>query len=244
MLLRSFHRPLLRELAAALVIDVCMSWTWTTDLGGQGGNANWSNWSRASVLNRSIALQQELSSHWNYAIELDAHGCCSEAQNRTIALANAHPGQKGVSLRRRACHWPSSLRSSDPHGASLTPVSERHLSAIIMRIQEPDDYLTRNQTLPNGCYLQDASGKFITCAGAETAHKILRPTTPELALAEGCPDTVFAHDGNYFRDIFRRMDAQLTRPINMINEDGEIFVPLSQCHYNEYYVNRVCAVLS
>ena len=60
-------------------------------LGGQGGNANWSNWSRADVTNRSLAIQAVLSEKFNYAIELEGHGCCSAAQNRTIALANAHP---------------------------------------------------------------------------------------------------------------------------------------------------------
>jgi hypothetical protein len=57
----------------------------------QGGNANWSNWSRADVTNRSLAIQAVLSEKFNYAIELEGHGCCSVAQNRTIALANAHP---------------------------------------------------------------------------------------------------------------------------------------------------------
>ena len=83
--------------------------------------------------------------------------------------------------------------------------------------------------LPAGCYLQNAQGQFITCAGTVTSTKILRPTTPELAQEVGCPETVFAHDGAYFRDsVFRKFDALLTRPIDTINEDGEIFVSLGQ----------------
>eukprot|EP01051_Picozoa_sp_SAG22_P024792 SAG22_NODE_7038_length_783_cov_0.951754_1_plen_41_part_10 len=39
------------------------------------------------MTNRSIAIQAVLSEKYNYAIELDGHGCCSAAQNRTIALA-------------------------------------------------------------------------------------------------------------------------------------------------------------
>ena len=192
--LQSFPRP---RYATQHQLRPNINWMDPGYLGGQGGNANWSDWSRSSVVNRSIAVQDELSSDWNYAIELGGHGCCTEAQNRTIALANAHP--------------------------------ERHLSVIIMRAEEPGDYLTRNQSLPAGCYLQNAQGKFINCEGSVTTHKVLRPTTPALAAAVGCPDTVFAHDGAYFRDqVFRKFDELLTRPIDIVNEDGEIFVSLGQ----------------
>ena len=57
--------------------------------------------------------------------------------------------------------------------------------------------------LPAGCYLQNAQGQFITCAGTVTSTKILRPTTPELAQEVGCPETVFAaHDGAYFSRLY------------------------------------------
>ena len=190
----AFPRP---RFASPNPLRANFNWMDPGYLGGQGGNVNWTRWSRKNVTNRTIAIQEELSGAWNYAIELDGHGCCTDRQNRTIALANAHP--------------------------------ERKLSVVIMRIQEPDDYLTRNQSLPDGCYLQDARGNFITCTGAPTKHKILRPTTPELAAEVGCPVTVFAHDGAYFRDhVFRKFDALLTRPIDLVNEDGEIFVSLGQ----------------
>lgn len=151
---------------------------------------NWTNWLRKSVINRSIAIQDELSANYNYMIELGAHGCCTEAQNRTIALANSHP--------------------------------ERRLSAIIMRSEEPRDYLTTNQSLPDGCYLQNSQGKFVSCEGTVVTHKVLRPTTPALAAAVGCPDTVFAHDGAYFAEVFRKFDQLLTRPIDLVNEVREI----------------------
>ena len=101
------------------------------------------------------------------------------------------------------------------------------LTVVIMRIQE-DTYLL-NKSLPAGCYLQNAAGKNVDCTGQPTTGKILRPTTPELAAEVGCPDSVFDHDGEYFRDsVFAKMDELLTRPITLVNEDGEIFVSLGQ----------------
>jgi hypothetical protein len=99
---------------------------------------------------------------------------------------------------------------------------------IIMRAEIPGGMQLFNKSLPAGCYLQNAEGKFITCAGAVSATKILRPTTPELAREVGCPETIFARDGAYFEEVFRKFDKLLTRPINRINEDGEIFVSLGQ----------------
>ena len=101
------------------------------------------------------------------------------------------------------------------------------LTVVIMRIQE-HTYLL-NKSLPAGCYLQDAAGQNVNCEGHPTTGKILRPTTPELAAEVGCPDSVFDHDGEYFRDkVFAKMDELLTRPITLVNEDGEIFVSLGQ----------------
>ena len=105
-----------------------------------------------------------------------------------------------------------------------------------MRAEEPGGpYLMRhkvppqNKSLPAGCYLHNARGQFINCAGAVTTTKILRPTTPELAAEIGCPESVFGPDGAYFRDsVFRKFDELLTRPIDRINEDGEIFDSLGQ----------------
>lgn len=151
--------------------------------------------STKTVTTRSEAIQHELVTHWNYALVMDGHGCCTDMQNKTISFANAHP--------------------------------EIGLTVVIMRIQE-HTYLL-NKSLPAGCYLQDAEGHNVNCAGDRTTKKILRPTTSELAAEVGCPDSVFDHDGEYFRDhVFAKMDALLTRPITIVNEDGEIFVSLGQ----------------
>ena len=91
-----------------------------------------------------------------------------------------------------------------------------------------------NQSLPSGCYLQDADGNFITMAGKPAAsnNKILRITTPELADAVGCPDSLFDVDGEQTLAKFKVADETLTRPIDLINEDGEIFESLGNLYGN------------
>ncbi len=90
-----------------------------------------------------------------------------------------------------------------------------------------------NQSLPSGCYLQDAAGSFITMDGKPAgSKKILRITTPELAEAVGCPDSLFDSDGEHTLSMFKVADQRLTRPINLINEDGEIFESLGQLYSN------------
>eukprot|EP00039_Didymoeca_costata_P012082 m.172848 g.172848 ORF g.172848 m.172848 type:complete len:980 (+) comp15377_c0_seq4:492-3431(+) len=152
----------------------------------------------SNVTSNATIILKELAESWNYALDMDGHSCCNALQNATIAMANANPNF--------------------------------NLTVVIMRIQE-HTYLL-NQSLPDSCYLQNSAGQFINCRGdiiAKGGKKILRPTTPELATSVGCPDSTFDHDGLYFRDhVFSKMDALLTRPINIINEDGEIFVSLGQ----------------
>lgn len=119
----------------------------------------------------------------------------------------------------------SSLQNETIAYANAHP--EIGLTVVIMRIQEHTFLL--NRTLPAGCYLQNTNAQNVNCAGEVTTKKILRPTTPELADEVGCPDSVFDHDGEYFRDhVFAKMDQLLTRPITIVNEDGEIFVSLGQ----------------
>lgn len=97
-----------------------------------------------------------------------------------------------------------------------------------------------NQSLPNGCYLQDAAGNFITMDGKPAgAKKILRITTPELAESAGCPDSLFDADGEHSLAMFKVADEILKRPIDLINEDGEIFESLGNLYGNDK--TKVCS---
>jgi len=91
---------------------------------------------------------------------------------------------------------------------------------------------------PRGCFLQNAAGKFIdvkgnlasggvkTCAGRPLC-KTLRPMSEAMAIKEGCPDSIFARDGESLATYyFKPMSKQLKRPISIVNSDGEIFISL------------------
>lgn len=84
-----------------------------------------------------------------------------------------------------------------------------------------------NETLPAGCYLQNAAGHFIDVGGQPaTTRKSLRPMSPKLAVAQGCPDTLWAKDGLQVAENFKLLTPYLTRPFSILNLDGEVFVSL------------------
>lgn len=85
-----------------------------------------------------------------------------------------------------------------------------------------------NQSLPEGCYLKDASGAYLTLTGAKASAgptgivpKILRPTTAQGATANSCPDELFSHEWMAFQTHGKYKAAGLERPVDRINNDGE-----------------------
>ena len=103
---------------------------------------------------------------------------------------------------------------------------ERSVGVTINRAQIPHDRIENYQNLSAGCYAQNAQKQFITCSGEVTTAKVLRPLTAEMAEAVGCPDSQFAYDGELIATQMRALDKLLTRPIDVVNNDGEIFVSI------------------
>lgn len=88
------------------------------------------------------------------------------------------------------------------------------LSTITFRAQPTSMLL--NQTLPNADYLQNSFGQFLNANGAivTSPNKIWRPTAPTAD---------YIADG---QDILSQMDnlyTRISRPLDMVNENGEIF---------------------
>jgi hypothetical protein len=90
-----------------------------------------------------------------------------------------------------------------------------------------------NQSLPDGCYLQDANHKFINVDGTPATtnphtgevKKSVRPMSAAMATTEGCPDSIFSADGSSLaKYMFTPLNNLMTRPISIINADGEVFV--------------------
>lgn len=96
----------------------------------------------------------------------------------------------------------------------------------------PFGHIFRNQSKPDGCYLQNAHGQFIDVTGAVVppgGKKSIRPMSSKLAQAEGCPDSVWAEEGEAIRDFgFAPLAQYLTRPLNIVNLDGEVFVDVDK----------------
>jgi len=183
---------------------------------GTGYNFNWMDPSymagqgqpaeRKVLANFTIAIMEVLAQKWRYGtMVIGRPSKTSIVYNASIALANAHP--------------------------------DRPLHMIINRREDRNSSLF-NQSLPQGCYMQNAKGDFITVMGEPVVppkgKKCLRPMSPSLAEKVGCPDSVFNRDGEYHRDrIFRPLIGMLTRPVDIINADGEIFISLATP--GEYY---------
>ena len=90
-----------------------------------------------------------------------------------------------------------------------------------LNVIAPFGAVFRNQSAPNGCYLQNQQGQFITVTGEVVpagGKKSIRPMSLKLAEAEGCPDSIWATEGENIRDNgFAPLAKLLTRPLNIIN---------------------------
>ena len=161
-------------------------------------------------------LQIAMSSRWRYGIDLNGFFQASETHsnatswrasatlNATIDLANAHP------------EWPANIILPGP--------PERINGSSV-----------QSQKLPAACYLQDAKGNFINADGTPAGksrrypnetQKSVRPLSVATAAKLGCPDSLFTDDGHVLRDtVFgTAARAHMTRPLSVINADGEVFV--------------------
>ena len=88
-----------------------------------------------------------------------------------------------------------------------------------------------NHSLPRGCYMQDAQGRFIDLKGNAVpagGKPNLRPMLAATAEEQGCPDDIFNADGDAIRGkSFGDLAALgLRRPFDILNSDGEVFVSL------------------
>lgn len=71
-----------------------------------------------------------------------------------------------------------------------------------------------NQSKPASHYLQNSSGSFIDANGNPTGSKIWRPTAPTSS---------YQDDGITVKNMFSSLFNNLNRPIDIVNENGEIF---------------------
>ena len=173
---------------------------------------------RPLLANRTVAIQRVLSERWRYGIVLDMYWQdTTYADMAAVRVANAHPE---VPLH--------------------VIVSRAQMRGATGRSQ------LYNESLPSGCYAQNAKGEFIGVDGnvvPSGGKKTLRPMSESVANDEGCPDSLFNADGEVFRaGLFARLAKNLTREINIVNADGEVFISLmSPAETFDFAADPTCA---
>lgn len=160
---------------------------------------------RSTLENVTLAIQQVLSSRWRYGFAVHVAG---------------EPSGYAWSLNQTI--------------ALANANDELPVHVLINRREvRPGGTQLYNQSLPKGCWAQDADGNFIEVTGAKVpagAKKTLRPMSAKMAEAVGCPDSLFNADGPYFRDtMFAPLGTVLKRPVNIVNTDGEICESQTAC---------------
>lgn len=88
------------------------------------------------------------------------------------------------------------------------------LSWIVLRAQVQGGTKLWNQSMPNDHYLQNSSGGFLNPNGQVQSGKFWRPTAPVSS---------YISDGQWQQGNLTSATSTLTRDINFVNENGEVF---------------------
>ncbi|MEZ4774505.1 MAG: LamG-like jellyroll fold domain-containing protein [Bacteroidia bacterium] len=155
--------------------------------------------SQAQSCANSVAIQQELGSYWNYMLVLqNTLGASREANlNNPVAYEAAW-----IKLANEHPEIPFSITTIWPQ-VRLTDGGEK----------EPDAFI-RRKNLPPAYYLRDAKDNILDRGGN------FNTKNPQISPA--APDDLFVRDGQVQRQYLIRILSKLTRPIDFINENGEV----------------------
>ena len=157
--------------------------------------------------NYTVDITKSMSERWRYGTQLKEFAGSSFVWNETLGFANEHP--------EYPLHMLTNRRQTKPKAQIF------------------------NQSLQDACYLQNGKGKLITILGVLLGpkdKKVLRPMSIEMSDKVGCPDSTFNIDGKWFvENMFESLAGNLTRSVDLVNADGEIFISLaSPAEYYNY----------
>ena len=127
----------------------------------------------------------------------------SVALNEELAKNWNYMIQLRLSMDQWGTAWANLANQNPQLGTSL----------ITLRAQL-NPSLIRSQTLSSDKYLQNSSGGFIDPNGNSSSTKWWRPTAPISA---------YSGDGTLMKSYVQTVLNALTRPLTMINENGEVF---------------------
>ncbi|MDX2286347.1 MAG: LamG-like jellyroll fold domain-containing protein [Bacteroidia bacterium] len=147
---------------------------------------------------RSVRVQAELASHWGYALML--HNSATAASLAYVQDTTQFMGA-WIRLANQHPEWPLAVTSFWPQIKHNRPGDPSRL---------PNIYRT---DLPAAYYLRDRQGAYLTGTGDKT-DKLL-------TISPAAPDEKFIEDGLVQRRNMEHLLSQLTRPIQLITENGE-----------------------
>eukprot|EP01046_Picozoa_sp_COSAG06_P019084 COSAG06_NODE_1348_length_9778_cov_6.672280_7_plen_990_part_00 len=181
--------------------------------------------------NMTVALQQILVRKWRYAPML-------WSLPMPIPGYEPKPWIPKPWVPGAPCHGPAcdcmKWRPCN-HGAEMIALANAHPEWPFNVIAPFGHIFKLNQSHPDGCYLQSASGHFINVDGTPVkmngtvaiGRRSLRPMTAAMAQEVGCPDSLWEWEGEQLRDLgFAQLSKYLSRPLSIVNLDGEVFASL------------------
>ncbi|MDX2246689.1 MAG: LamG-like jellyroll fold domain-containing protein [Bacteroidia bacterium] len=155
--------------------------------------------SQAQSCANSVAIQEELAMHWNYMIVLQNTLGASRESNLTNPVAYE---AAWIKLANEHPEIPFSITTLWPQ-VRMIDIGEKEPDAFVRRKNLPPPYL-----------LRDEKGNALDRAG--------KPTQKETQISPAAPDELFARDGQVQRLYLERILKHLTRPVDFINENGEV----------------------
>ncbi len=146
----------------------------------------------------TVVFQAEMAQHWHYYLTI---------QNSKFAANDRLLNQPGflakwIELANAHPEWPLAITSYWPQ------TNPRDIGEA-----SPRPYIQNWKQMPPEALVRDEEGNYLNRAGKIHNRGLLSPAADE---------GIFAFDGQTQRYYFERMLSQLTRPVDMVAENGEV----------------------
>lgn len=157
--------------------------------------------STSSAVGTSVNIQKELAGNWNYFLLVS-----SNTGNYTSYTDPTKFHGAWVRLANQNPQWPTSAIS---FWNQLNPTTAGYTSSV--------GYV-ESKSLPAAYYLRNSSGQYLSTTGAVSTTKYLSPAAPLDS---------FYNDANTQLKYFQSLVSSLTRPLDIISENGEVIPKLN-----------------
>lgn len=149
------------------------------------------------AIDASVAIQKELALNWNYMLVIQNTKIARDQQDLERGFFSAW-----IDLANRYPDLPLGMTTFWPQ-IHLTDIGEADHRPYIVRNNLPDFY-----------YLKSSSGEFLTRDG----RSVRMPS----AISPAAPEELIIKDGMAQRHYLQKILSRLHRPVQLINENGEV----------------------